>query len=57
MNQPATTDYPTTILETDLEARKAVFSYMLYELERAGKCREVFHRLALVLFGDSLGDW
>ena len=36
------------------ENQKRVFEVMLHTLEVEGKCKYVFHRLALTLFGDTL---
>lgn len=37
---------------TDPQKRKEVFEVMLRRLEDEGKCRFVFHQLALALFGE-----
>jgi hypothetical protein len=50
-------DYLTETLETEESARKEIFLEMLRKLEREGMCRGVYHRLAFVLFGDSLGEY
>lgn len=43
-------------MHNEEEKRKAVFQDMLRQLERLGKCRDVYHRLANVLFNDYLQD-
>lgn len=50
------TDYLTDTLQEEELARKEVFQEMLTKLELEGKCRGVYHRLALVLFGETLGE-
>lgn len=49
-------DYLTETLATEIETRKEIFREMLEVIERVGLCRHVYHRLALVLLGDSLSD-
>jgi hypothetical protein len=46
------TDYLTETLETEKHTQIEIFEQMLYQLEQAGKCRKVYHRLGIVLFGE-----
>lgn len=48
------TDFPTETLETEKDTQKIIFEQMLVQLEDHGLCRHVYHRLAMVLFGDSM---
>lgn len=50
------TDYLSDYLRESEEKRKEVFAEMLYKLEHYGECRSVYHRLAWVLFNNSLGE-
>lgn len=52
----ANTDFLTDTLREDEAARKEIFAQMLYRLELRGECRTVYHRLAYVLFGDTLRE-
>ena len=56
MNDPDT-DYLSFHLRDDKTAQMEVFQEMLHELERVGECRVVYHRLAYVLFGNTLGEF
>lgn len=51
------TDYLTETLRTEESARLEIFAQMLRTLEKHGECRAVYHRLAYVLFGNSLGEF
>jgi len=52
----ANTDYLTEHLKENEQARLEIFSQMLRQLEYHGECRGVYHRLAFVLLGNSLGE-
>lgn len=55
-NELDVTDYLTETLRTEKQAQIEVFQQMLKKLELTGECRAVYHRLAYVLFGDTLGE-
>lgn len=48
------TDYLTSHMRDNPEAQIEIFSQMLYVLELYGECRDVYHRLSIVLFGQNL---
>ena len=48
-------DYTEEDLLDDVK-RKEVFQRMLTNLENDGHCRAVYHRLASLLFNDSMGE-
>jgi hypothetical protein len=51
------TDFLISTLNESEDARKQVFQQMLSKLEDNGACRAVYHKLAFVLFRDTLGEW
>ena len=53
-DSPYDNDYLSETLKTEKHTQIEIFEEMIYRLEKEGKCRKVYHRLAFVLFGE---DW